>query len=158
MPFLRFHSIGIALALLFASGNALAQFSQPPPRTPAPTCSYPKSFGGNPPEGSDCRVKLAIRPAYAYTILECGHYNGSVNCYSSTDLYENGQWTTLDPSTLTHYWAYRVDGQEYYLPPFFSNSLSIDCGHTRQVYVRVTAGDSTAESEIRCPLPVPNEW
>jgi hypothetical protein len=93
-----------------------------------------------------------------YTVLECSPYGGMVFCVTSTDIFENGMWRTLDPSTLTHYWDYIVDGQQYYSPPSFSDSFWIDCGYTRSGYVRVSAGGSVATVFFACPRQTAYEW
>jgi hypothetical protein len=146
--------VSAAVMLLSFADAAQAQFSQPPPpSTPAPTCSHPKSTAFPLLEGSDCRVKnlLPNLLGNTSTTLDCTVNNGVVACITSTDIYENGQWSTLDPSTLTHYWAYVLDGQENYMAPDNSDSFYVDCGFTRTGYVRVTAGGSTAQVSFLCP-------
>lgn len=153
-------AICLALGLLCFADAASAQFSQPPPvGTPAPTCSTPKSSAMPSWEGSDCRVKnLPSLLGSTLTMLDCADHAGMVVCVTSTDIYENGQWDTLDPSTLTYYWAYVVDGQEYYLTPSNSDFLYVDCGNSGQVYLRVTAGGSTAQTSFNCGFQSHNPW
>jgi hypothetical protein len=142
-------SIFATLLLLFC-GHAQAQFSQPPPNRPAPVCDREKSDGATGlPVGSDCKADLLL--PNTRTKLTCRPYGDELYCVASTEAFNNGAWILLAPSTLTHDWAFKVDGQEYYYGPTNQNSVWIDCGDTRRGYVRVTAGWSTAQTSFYCP-------
>jgi hypothetical protein len=146
----------LATLLLLFCDQANAQFSQPPPNRPAPVCDRTKSDGPTGlPIGSDC--KAAVLLPNTRTRLACRPYGSELYCVSSTEAFNGGSWISLAPSTLTHDWAFKADGYEYYLGATNENSIRIDCGVTRRGYVRVTAGWSTAQVSFYCP-PTSTPW
>jgi hypothetical protein len=137
-------------------GEAQAQFSQPPPSTPPPSCSREKHGDAQPPSSSDCKAVLAA-PLTSISI-DCHRWSESVSCHAAMLVYSEGGWELLDPSTLTHHWAHKVDGVEVYMPPNHSDSLILACGHAPNGYVRVAAGGDVAQVEFQCPSPTFMDW
>jgi hypothetical protein len=144
MTFLRLSSIGFALALLMSSGGALAQFSQPPPTKSAPVCSEQKA------PTKECRDVLKHT---VLTFLECSYRNG-LSCTSESWYSSDQSVVRIKWNVLKYYWAYVVDGVEYYPSPSELDWISIGCGQTRRGYIRITAGGSTVIKEFSCPAPV----
>ncbi len=145
----------VTLFLLLFCGHAQAQFSQPPTNQPVPVCRNTKSQGE--PIGSDCKLLLVGNPA-TRTMLRCDPspvITGLFECVTSTSWFDGIQWRVLDPSTLTHDWAFIVNGNESYPPSNYFDSFNIACGRVLYNYVRVTAGGSTAQATIICTTPFP---
>lgn len=147
-PFLStFPSIFLSSLLLWAAsaGIARAQFTQPPPRTPPPTCDRTKEEEGR---KSDCKALLAQA---GRTSLDCRQQPGqSLSCVTVTMVYDAGVWSVLDPSTLTHYWSYVQDGRTWYLWPTHSDAIAVGCGSSRRGHVRVEVYGSSADTDFVC--------
>ena len=129
-----------------SAGVAHAQFTQPPPRTPPPTCDRNKEEEGR---KSDCKALLAQA---GRTYLDCRQQAGqSLSCTTVTMVYSaDVGWSVLDPSTLTHYWSYVQDGTTYYLWPTRSDAIAVGCGSSRRGHVRVEVYRSSADIDFVC--------
>jgi hypothetical protein len=138
-------TVGFTLCAFLFCGHAHAQFSQPPPSTqPPPVCSLSKTGDGG--TASRCKVD----PLPWFVTLECLPSNGSVSCVSYHEAYNGVQWVRYGSSQL-HYWAFIANGQEYYMPPNYSDMFSFICGRDLYGYVRVTVEGVTATVPYQCP-------
>lgn len=134
----------LLLAPAFA-GTARAQFTQPPPRTPPPSCERQKEDDGY---KSDCKALLATS---VDTSLYCEQQPGQwLSCITVTIAYGSDGWSVLDPATLTHYWRYVVDGQTYYLWPTHGDVIAVGCGRTRRGQVGVEVYGGSAVTDFAC--------
>jgi hypothetical protein len=146
MTSMRFHLICLGLVLLHHSGDALAQFSQPPPSKAAPVCSEKKV------PTKECKDLL---DRIILTFLKCG-YTDKVSCTSESWYSYENSLVRVKWDVLKYYWAYIIDGREYYQAPSDFDWISIDCGQTRRGYIRITAGGATVVKEFACQAPVNN--
>jgi hypothetical protein len=137
MTLLRFHLICLALVLLCLSGDAWAQFSQPPPSKSAPICSEKKL------PTKECKELLG---RLILTRLKCG-YTDIVSCTSESWYSYDNSLVRVKWDVLKYYWAYIVDGREYYLAP---------SGQTRRGHIRITAGGTTVVKEFACEATANN--
>jgi hypothetical protein len=137
-------------------GEAQAQFKYPPPSTSPPSCSREKSGPvDQPPSSSDCKAAAAYLTDIS---IHCQSLSQSVLCHAAMLVYTQSGWELLDPSTLTHHWAYIVDGVEVYLPPNHWDSVAIECGNGRYGDVRIAAGGDVAQIQFQCPPATVMEW
>ncbi len=139
-------STGFALLLLLCSDYAQAQFSQPPPNRPPPTCRITQNSGPDDLK-SDCKSMARYAPIDLR--VSCRPSDGEVTCIAFTRWFDGVQWWTVNPSTLIYDWAFTVDGQEYY-DSIDYNSTDFSCGATRHGYVRVTAAGTTTMITYQC--------
>jgi hypothetical protein len=145
-------SVLLALLALLFCANAQAQFSQPPPPTKKPpVCGQRQAGGGSSGGTSLCQTD----PLATTTTLQCGSYQGYLSCEAKTLAYNGTEWVLVDPSFVTHYWAYTVDGQDDYLSPSGSNTITIHCGYSLTGHVRITAGGNTLIAPYEC---MPSTW
>jgi hypothetical protein len=147
--------IAIFIFLAIFSGDAAAQFSQPPPKRTAPSCDLRKSAPLGEPISADCKKTPVIA---ADTSLQCGYSSNSVYCTTSTWVLVGGLWIEIDRSSAVHDWAYIVDGREYYLNPMYQGSIWVDCGNSRRGYVRVAVAGDSAVYAFACPNPTQQDW
>lgn len=138
------------------TAEACAQFTQPPPRSPPPTCGRLKDGGFPEVSKSDCKVLHAL--PNVDIILDCEHYAYSMLCHAGTYAYNGSQWELLDPSTLTHGWSFIVDGQESHLAPNNQDVAAVSCGHTRHGYVRIAVWDVVVQTDFHCPRTIEPGW
>jgi hypothetical protein len=145
-------TLAVSLLLLFFCGEVAAQFSQPPPKRSAPTCSLPKNIPQWDLVGTECKALHLQLPTY--TALSCHVIpwvlNGIVSCSTYTQWFDGVQWRTFDAYELTRDWAFIIDGQETYSPSNRFDGMNVVCGNSRQGYVRVTAEGSTATAYFNC--------
>jgi hypothetical protein len=158
---MRPSSLFLSVLLLWSAsaGMARAQFTQPPPRTPPPSCDRLKEGDDH---KSDCK---ALRAMDSETFVDCQQQPGQwLSCVTVTMVYGSDGWTALDPSTLTHFWDYVQDGQRYYLWPTYSDVIAVGCGHARRGQVHVEVYGSSAATDFVCsgdpigPDPLAPGW
>jgi hypothetical protein len=154
-----------AILLLMVCDQTRAQFSQPPPDKPPPTCTVvtgqkadvitPNASGGPRCASEDFRTYLHCRmPARSST---------TVDCVASAEWFNGWQWVAINPSVLVFDWAFIIDGQEYYMTSGGSDVTGVigwnsnrydavyfDCGRDNEGYVRVTAAGKTDQMAYYC--------
>jgi hypothetical protein len=137
-------SIVLAVCALAFSGQVCAQFSQPPPSKAAPVCSEKKKTS------PECKEL----PVSAYIAMNCGYFERGEQWYGmecTAIAWDSSTWRLLDPSTLKYYWAWIVDGQEYYPAPMDATpTMTVPCGMSRQGYVRATVSGDTVVAAFQC--------
>ena len=149
-------SAAAACLLWLSAAEACAQFTQPPPRSPPPTCGRLKDGGFPEISKSDCKVLHAL--PNVDIMLQCETYIDSVLCHAGTYAFVESQWELLDPSTLTHGWSFIVDGQESHLTPNNQDVVAVSCGNAGHGYVRIAVWDVVVQTDFQCPRNYIPTW
>jgi hypothetical protein len=155
-----------SVSLLIVCGHAQAQFSQPPPDRPPPTCTIV-----NGAKSDDMKPNAAGSPSCASdnfrAFLRCkppARSSSVVSCVATTEWFNGQSWVAVSPTTPVYDWGFIIDAQEYYLssgedgvPGIIAwsmadryDSVYFDCGRNGDGHVRVTAMGKTAQVPYYC--------